>query len=146
MDVFFEKRGEVREQFASECFNHYVYKRNTLEQWNEIKRSLTGEHGVWKVGNETPRQFTLQVDPTENFARMRMRLIPDYTSGKHEDASQIRDEGYSDYIEASSPDDPIQHSLLREARALGHSYSVSSETSEFSFILTDDEMLSSFKK
>ena len=143
MDVFFAKRETFREQFASDCFNHYVHKRNIIEQWTEIKHSLTGEHGVWNLDNEVPRQFTLQVDPIENFARMRMRLIPDYISGKHEDASQMRDEGHVDPTTASC--DPIEHSLLREARAIRHNTSFTSDISEFSFFLTDDETLSPSK-
>ena len=139
MDAFFDKREKVREQFASDCFNHYIHKRNILEQWAEIKHSLTGNHGVWNVDSEVPKQFTLQVDPTENFARMRMRLIPDYTSGKHEDASQIRDEGHVDPMGISH--DPIEHSLLREAKALRHNASITSEASEFS-VWMDDELLS----
>ena len=143
--MFFEKREVVREHFASDCFSHYVNKRNIAEQWNDIKRSMTGEQGVWNVDDETPRQFTLQVDPTENFSRMRMRLIPDYVSGRHEDASHMRDEGHSEVTAVST--DPIEHSLLREARALRHTYSISSDTSEFLFLLTDDELLSSpYKK
>ena len=141
--MFFAKREMFREQFASDCFNHYVHNRNIIEQWTEIKRSLTGEHGVWYLGNEVPRQFTLQVDPTENFARMRMRLIPDYASGKHEDASQMRDEGHVDPITISC--NPIEHSLLREARAIRHNTSITSDTSEFSFFMADDETLSPAK-
>ena len=140
--MFFAKRETSREQFASECFNHYVHKRNNIDQWTEIKHSLTGEHGVWNLGNEIPRQFTLQVDPTENFARMRMRLIPDYISGNHEDASQMRDEGHVDPTTVSC--DPIEHSLLREARVIRHTASVASDISEFSFI--DDETLSLSKR
>ena len=144
MDVFFEKREVVREQFASDCFSHYVNKSTITEQWNDVKRSMTGERGVWSVDDETPRQFTLQVDPTENFSRMRMRLIPDYASGRHEDASHMRDEGHLEATAVSA--DPIEHSLLREARALRHTYSVSSDISEFSFLSTDDELLSSPSK
>ena len=145
MDVFFAKREEARERFASDSFNHYVHKRSILEQWTEIKVSLTGEHGVWNVDKEKPKPFTLQVDPTENFARMRMRLIPDYNSGRHEDASQIRDEGYADPTTTKSSD-PIEHSLLREARAVNHSISMTSEISEISFLLLDDDTLSPAKK
>lgn len=144
MDVFFEKREAVREQFTGDCFSHYVNKHNIMEQWTEIKRSMTGEQGVWSVEDEVPRQFTLQVDPTENFSRMRMRLTADYTSGRHEDASRMRDEGYSEITTVST--ERIEHSLLREARALRHTYSISSDVSEFSFLTIDDELLSSPSK
>jgi len=145
LDTFFAKRESVREQFATHCYNHYVQKRNILEQWSDIKRSLTGENGVWNVNNETPRQYTLQVDSTENFSRMRIRLIPDYTSGNHEDASLLRDEGHMDATIILC-DDPIEHSLLREARAAKHTSSIISDISEFSYVMIDDETLSPTKR
>lgn len=142
--MFFERREAVREQFATDCFYHYIQKRNILEQWADIKRSLTGEHGVWSTESDFPEQITFQVDPTENFTRMRMRLIPDHTSGRHEEASRLRDEGYRDSTAMSST--PIEHALLLEARVVRHTTSVSSEASEFSFIIPDEETLLPTKK
>lgn len=55
----------------------------------------------------------------------------------------MRDEGYLDPTTASS--EPIEHSLLREARVLRHNFSISSDVSEISFLI-DDETLSPSKK
>jgi len=139
LDVFFSQRESAREKFAASCANHIFRKSYFLEQWRITKYSLTGEHGVWNVENKAPRQFTLQVDSTENFSRMRMRLIRDYTTGRHEEASILRDEGYLDTSVVASSD-PIEHSLLREARAAKLTASVASDLSEISSFVNDDTL------
>jgi len=137
LDVFFNQRESAREKFVASCVNHNIRKSNYLEQWHITKYSLTGEHGVWNVENKAHRQFTLQVDSTENFSRMRMRLVHDYTTGRHEEASRLRDEGILDASMMTSTD-PIEHSLLREARAAYHSASMTSDTSEYYYFVADD--------
>ena len=137
LDVFFNQRESAREKFVASCVNHNIRRSNFLEQWHITKYSLTEEHGVWNVENKVPRQFTLQVDSTENFSRMRMRLIRDYTTGRHEEASHLRDEGGLDASVLASTD-PIEHSLLREARASHHTASMTSDTSEISYFINDD--------
>lgn len=138
LDVFFNQRESAREKFAASCVNHNIRKSNFLEQWHITKYSLIEEHGVWNVDNKAPRQFTLQVDSTENFSRMRMRLVRDYTTGRHEEASHLRDEGCLDASMMASTD-PIEHSLLREARAAyHHSGSMTSDTLEYYYVVADD--------
>ncbi|XP_077175319.1 neurobeachin-like protein 1 isoform X2 [Paroedura picta] len=102
---FFVEPFNRRSRQENLRYNSMVKQMNnqhtaTLRQWKEAKLYLTCEQGPWAERKLNPTHWKLS--NVENYSRMRLKLVQNYSFNPHLDASALRDNLGVQQVEPSS--------------------------------------------
>ncbi|XP_065193649.1 neurobeachin-like protein 1 [Sycon ciliatum] len=89
-DPFYSCRLSERERHRVTEEKQVNQLLSTLHQWQATKRLFTGERDPWSTGMS--ENVFWKLDRAENFSRMHMKLVRDFTGNQHTDASMARDQ------------------------------------------------------